>query len=680
MLPLFDKIKKICYNIYVIKKGKSFKSMNELERIKYLIDYLNQTTKAYDEGHPEISDEEWDTLYFELKALEESSGIVMTDSPTQVVNYQIVNSLEKVEHNHKMLSLDKTKELDVVKAFLGEHDYLAMCKMDGLTCSLHYVGGKLVSAETRGNGIIGENILHNALVISSIPNKIQYTDDLIVDGEIICSYDDFEKFSNEYKNPRNFASGSIRLLDSKECESRKLKFVAWDVIEGFEESTLHGKLQHLLYLGFTIVPYIENYGCDPSCVEYIKQMAKDANYPIDGVVFKFDNIAYGKSLGETSHHFKNAIAFKFYDETYPSTLIDIEWTMGRTGILTPVAVFDPIDIDGSTVERASLHNISVMEELSQGFERRGDIVHIYKANMIIPQVKSWEHIGDYSEEKHINIPTTCPICGHPTKISISDSGVKNLICENPQCAGKLINRLDHFCGKKGLDIKGLSKATLEKLIDWGWVDSIKDIYSLTSYRDEWIHKPGFGVKSVTNILTAIENSKHCELSSFICALGIPLIGSTYAKALSKLKNGWFQIREDIKSHLDFTKYDSFGPEMCVSLWNFDYTEADFLSENVLDIKNSLWKDPSMKEEDASLNNISVVITGKLSIFKNRAALQSAIEAAGGKVVGSVSKNTNYLINNDSTSTSSKNMSAQKLGIPIVTEAEFVEKFLKNFLT
>lgn len=650
--------------------------MNELERIKFLTEYLNKTTKEYDEDNPSISDKAWDELYFELKDLEDKTGIIMVDSPTQIINYQVVNFLEKIEHNHSMLSLDKTKEIDEVSAFLGKHEYIAMCKMDGLTCSLHYQNGNLVSAETRGNGVVGENILHNARVISSIPNKIKYTDELIVDGEIICSYADFEEFSSEYKNPRNFASGSIRLLDSKECAKRKLQFVAWDVINGFEEVTLHGKLQHLKMLGFTIVPYAEWCSVNEG-IEYVQNRAKELGYPIDGVVFKFDNIEYGKSLGATSHHFKNAIAYKFYDETYPTFLDYIEWTMGRTGILTPVAVFEPIDIDGSTVERASLHNVSVMEQLL-GKPYHGQPLEIFKANMIIPQVSSAikKNVDD-GIDTFFETLKVCPICGEPVQLEQSDSGVLNYVCPNSSCEGKLINRLDHFCGKKGLDIKGLSKATLEKLIDWGWIGNIREIFSLENFRSEWIKKPGFGPKSVDNILNAIEKSKTCELHSFITALGIPLIGSTYAKQMAKKEPCWFNIREDIAGRYDFTKWDGFGPEMCASLWRYNYDEADELAFEVLNIVNSLWKDPNVKEENVenSLDGVTVVITGKLQIYKNRSELQSAIEVAGGKVVGSVSKNTKYLINNDNTSTSSKNFSAQKLGIPILTEKEFVEKFL-----
>ena len=311
-------------------------------RIEELVTLLNDYTKLYDEGKPAISDKEWDDLYFELLSLEEETGLIFHNSPSQRVVFTAVSALEKKKHNHQMLSLDKTKDIAEVANFLHGAEYIAMNKMDGLTCSLRYIDGRLVSAETRGNGLTGEDILHNARVISNIPKAISYKEELIVDGEVICDYESFKEFASEYKNPRNFAAGSIRLLDAKECAERKLQFIAWDVIEGFKEKTLHGKLQHLKALGFTIVPYVE-YGSIEDMIKELKAKAQELSYPIDGVVFKFDDIEYGKSLGQTEHHFKNAIAFKFYDEEVETTLRDIEWTMGRTGILTPVAVYDDVE-------------------------------------------------------------------------------------------------------------------------------------------------------------------------------------------------------------------------------------------------------------------------------------------------------------------------------------------------
>ena len=366
--------------------------MNPVEQIQQLIGYLNFHTMMYDEGNPLISDTDWDKAYFELQELEKKYSIYFNNSPTQSISYEIVNSLEKVVHNHDMLSLEKTKALKEVKDFLGNVPYLAMCKMDGLTCSLKYENGYLVSAETRGNGKVGENILHNAKVIPSIPKQIPYTGTLVIDGEIICTKEDFKEFENEYANPRNFASGSIRLLDSNECSKRKLRFIAWDVIEGLNDGKyLSDKLLSLRDFGFIIVPYCgyDDYERD---ISEITQMAELFKYPIDGVVFKFDDVEYGRSLGQTSHHFKNALAFKFADDAMETELIDIEWTMGRTGVLTPVAIFNPIELEGSVVSRASLHNISIMEELL-GRPYVGQKVWVSKRNMIIPQIEKAEKLG-----------------------------------------------------------------------------------------------------------------------------------------------------------------------------------------------------------------------------------------------------------------------------------------------
>ena len=366
--------------------------MNPVEQIQQLIGYLNFHTMMYDEGNPLISDTDWDKAYFELQELEKKYSIYFNNSPTQSISYEVVNSLEKVVHNHDMLSLEKTKALNEVKDFLGNVPYLAMCKMDGLTCSLKYENGYLVSAETRGNGKVGENILHNARVIPSIPKRIPYTDTLIIDGEIICTKKDFEEFENEYANPRNFASGSIRLLDSNECSKIKLRFVAWDVIEGLEDSNfLSDKFVTLSEFGFTIVPYYVYNDCEEE-INKLTLEAEKLYYPIDGIVFKFDDVEYGRSLGQTSHHFKNALAFKFADDTMETELIDIEWTMGRTGVLTPVAIFNPIELEGSVVSRASLHNISIMEELL-GQPYVGQKVWVSKRNMIIPQIEKAEKLG-----------------------------------------------------------------------------------------------------------------------------------------------------------------------------------------------------------------------------------------------------------------------------------------------
>lgn len=650
--------------------------MTDLEQIiKELVEYLNHATKLYDEGIPEISDEEWDNKYFELASLERKTGLYLSNSPTQRIDYQVVSKLNKITHEHQMLSLQKSKEVAEIESFLGSKNWIALSKMDGLTCSLTYENGRLVRAETRGNGSVGEDILHNALVIPSIPKKLPVKERVVIDGEIICTYDDFKPFANDFKNPRNFAAGSIRLLDSQECAKRHLTFVAWDVLEPFQnvENTLMMQLGIAEKYGFYI-PAIEdsiNFISVEKAIEYIKEGSQKRSYPIDGVVFKFNDLNLRDTLGYTAHHFNNAIAFKFYDETYPSKMLNIEWTMGRTGTLTPVAVFEPIDIDGSTVERASLHNLSVMTEL-MGNPYVGQSIEVFKANMIIPQI-SWADLDNSSvkEDQLIHLPKVCPICGQSVEIRESDAGIKNIVCENPNCEGKLINRLDHFCGKKGLDIKGLSKATLGKLIDWGWINNLADIFELKNHKSEWMRQSGFGERSVQNILDAIEAAKSPTLDKFISSLGIPLIGNTVSKELIKHIKTYEEFRDKAKSHFNFSDYDGFADSKTLAIWHYNFSEADkiYLYLNI----------PPVEEEEKtanSLEGITVVITGKLSHYKNRAELQHEIEKVGGKVVSSVSKNTNYLINNDNTSTSTKNLTAKKLNVPILTEEEFIERFIK----
>ena len=645
-------------------------------RIRDLIYKLNYHTKKYDEGNPEISDKEWDDMYFELQDLENWTGLYFEDSPTQKVVFQEVSKLNKVEHNHPMLSLAKTKEISEVESFIGSKEYICMAKMDGLTCSLKYVGGKLVSAETRGNGQVGEDILHNALVVKNIPNRIEFEGELVIDGEIICTYSNFENFASEYKNPRNFASGSIRLLDSRECAKRNLSFVAWDCISGFVEPDskyLTNKLHKLQTLGFTIVPLaIDDDFYTPSIEDQIKKIQEESEelgYPLDGVVFKYDSCEEYDKMGRTDHHFKGGLAYKFYDEEYETVLTDVEWTMGRTGQLTPVALFLPIDADGSEISRASLHNISVMEEL--GIYFKGQKIFVFKANQIIPQISRMEDIYmDKSgvEYEYLHIPEICPVCGGPTEI-IQEVDSKVLYCSNPQCEGKLINKIEHFFGKKGLDAKGISKATIEKLIDFGWVTRIRDMFDLSRYKDEWKNISGFGEKSVSNILGAIETSRNCNLESVIAAAGIPLIGRTVAKDLASRFTSYGAFKENIEGSFDFSSLGGYGYEMNKSLKTFNYEELDYIVENYLNIKEDIKENYEKK-----LQNLVFCVTGKVSIWKNRDELSAFIESLGGKVTGSVSKNTNYLINNDVNSTSAKNNKAKELGIPIISEQTFMDNF------
>ena len=487
--------------------------IHNFDTMRELIDKLNYYTKLYDEGKSPISDKEWDDMYFQLQELEKEFGVVLANSPTRKIDYSVINQLNKVEHNHPMLSLAKTKNEDDIVNFLQGHDAIAMAKMDGLTCSIRYLDGALVSAETRGNGLVGEDITHNILFVKGVPAKIPIKDEVIIDGEVICTYKDFDKYSTDFANPRNFAAGSIRLLSNKECASRDLTFVAWDCIKGLDDcKKLSDKLFELNKLGFLFVPYLPLLK-DMIDIDHIKHSivllkdnAKEFDYPIDGIVFKYDDCACYQSLGYTGHHFRGGLAFKFYDEEYETYLRDIEWSMGKTGTLTPVAIFDPVDDGESIITRASLHNYNILFQ-TLGAPYIGQKIYVAKMNMIIPQITHADISIPLPEDvKILEVPVSCPICGAPTYLQ-NDF----VYCDNPNCEGKFINRLDHFCGKKGLDIKGLSKATLQKLINWGWVESIKDIFTLFKHSHEWYKKDGFGTKSVDNILTAIETAKYCEM-------------------------------------------------------------------------------------------------------------------------------------------------------------------------
>ena len=643
-----------------------------MEYYKSLIQELNNATKAYDEGHPIMTDAEWDLLYYTIEAYEQQHGFALPESPTQSISYEVVNELKKVEHSSPMLSLAKTKSIDELNEFIGDRTCFLSLKLDGLTLRLTYAAGRLTRAETRGNGIIGEDVTHNARVIKGIPKRLKIPANLVIDGEVICTDSDFSPFANEYKNSRNFAAGSLRLLDAKECAQRNLTFVAWDVVEGMEDDncfTIDNKLLNLTSYGrFYYVPFeyvAPNAPVTQNLIDHMVTLAKEKGYPIDGLVLKYCNIAYGKSLGATAHHWRNGIAFKFFDESYPSTLRNIEWSMGRTGQLTPIVIFDPIEMDGSTVSRASAHNLSILSELSNNKPCIGDTVYVFKSNEIIPQISKWENTG----VELLETPLTCPVCGGLVAHKCDNSS-EFLICANSECEGKLVNRLDHFCSKdRGLDIRGLSKATLEKLIEWGWVNSIIDLYRLEQYEEQWIKQPGFGPKSVRKVLNAIQASRTTTLNAFICSLGIPLIGRTISKQLLEIVSSYEDLREKIKNGYDFSQHTGFGYEKSNSLLEFNYTEADRL------YKLMIIETPVEEEKKETLDGLSFCITGKLSRVKNRDELVSIIEQNGGRFVKSVSKNVQYLINNDNTSTSTKNKEAQKLGIPIITEEEFFKMIL-----
>lgn len=651
--------------------------MKYSEQMRELIDKLNYYTLEYDKGTPKISDKEWDDLYFALQRLETLSGLVLPNSPTQKIDYQVVSKLDKVEHTHPMLSLDKTKNIEDIHNFVKRHDYICMAKLDGLTCALRYENGYLVRAETRGDGHIGENILHNAKVIRSIPKRIKLDGIVEVDGEIVCKKEDFEEFENEYKNPRNFAAGSIRLLNSAEVAKRNLTFVAWDWINNPCE-TLGEGLDKLDKSGFTTVPRYSIYAeHDIDYYDVIEGVKEDSlAYPIDGLVFKFNKVAEYRAAGATAHHPNGGLAFKFYDEETPSILTNVTYDISRTGVLTPVAEFETIEIDGSEVSRASLSNMSVMKELFGTYTPFiGTKVYVTKRNCIIPKIERIEEYKNFSPEWRNRIceyPKVCPICGQPTKIVTSDDGRETLVCDNDQCDGKLAAQLEHYCDMtKGMKIKGLSRTTIEKLMDWGFIDSLEDLYKLEDHKVEWVKKPGFGERSVSNILKAIEWSKSCELWQIISAIGCPLIGVTASKQLAAEFKTWDNFYSHIKqNNYSFEKLENFGYEMDYAIKHFN--KWDKLN-NIITTYGITFSEVK-ENNDSKLTGVTVVITGSLKHFKNRNELKDKIEAAGGKVASSVSGATTVLVNNNATSTSSKNVAAQKLGIPVLTEEDFLNKY------
>lgn len=637
---------------------------------KEKIELLNKATESYDAGTPFMTDREWDDLYFEVQNEERQQDFADANSPTQKVHFQLLNKLEKVNHNHPMLSLDKTKDWEVFCDYFRDKSAVIMPKCDGLTVSLKYENGKLVSAETRGNGVVGEDILHNALTISNIPKRIKYTYPLVVDGEVVCKKSIFkEQFAEKYANSRNFSAGSIRLLNSEECAKRQLSFIAWNVVGDFDGiESFADRMIELAELGFETV-YIWNLREDIIKNGIPQEELDEVPYDIDGLVGRFDDIAYGESLGTTSHHARAAYAFKFYDEEYETYLIDIEYEPSRNGELTPVAVFEDVDTGDSVINRASLHNLSIMSSLlGESFYMQP--ITVIKSNEIIPQIIRSED-GDGTR---FSLPEKCPVCGEPTEVHTSDSGVMTLYCSNDNCSAKIINQFEHFCGKTGLDIKGLSKKTLEKLIDWGWLYNYKDIFKLKCHRTEWEKKDGFGVKSVNNILQAIENSLDCTLDQYLCAIGIPLIGKSASKVLAEEVYSWDNFMELIDSgECDFTTLDGFGVEMDSAIKNFNYSYMGIETLGYYISPTYIQEEKSNSNID--LNGITFCITGKLNNYK-RDELKSLIQSMGGKVTDSVSKNTNFLITNTPDSGSSKNKKAKELGISILTEDEMI----KNYLT
>ena len=654
--------------------------MNKIERIKELTAFLNKCSHAYyNENEEIISDFEFDKLIDELKCLEEECGTVMANSPTQRVGYEVKSELKKVKHDHLMLSLDKTKSVSKLCSFLCDKQGILMIKADGLTISLHYKNGLLFSAETRGNGEIGEDVTHNAKVIANIPQKIDYKGDFIIDGEAIITYKTFEEINSKlpdddrYKNARNLASGSVRQLSSGIAAKRNIRFVAWKVISDIDDNDFTKKLEFARKLGFDVVPYRKIDGCSTDLkslmeqsIDALKEEANELDYPIDGMVIGFNDVKYGESSGYTKHHLRSQLAYKFYDEEIETVLKDIEWTMGKTGVLTPTAVFEPVEIDGTTVNRASLHNVSIMKALELSY---GDTITVYKANMIIPQV------SDNLDRTLTDIcipPEKCPICGGKTEIQ-KDKDSEVLVCINPECSGKLLGKLTQFCSKNAMDIRGLSEESLKKFIEMGWIRSFIDIYSLIELNGNRMkNMAGFGAKSVSNLKSAIEKSKDTDLERFVYALCIPGIGRAASKTISEYFKGSFEnfySKGLYNSSFDWTRLTDFGDITDHNIKTFaKYSDADMIWKLGMMMNFKCNDKPKCK----SLAGLTFVITGSFEKFANRNELKDLIESNGGKVSGSVSAKTSYLINNDITSESSKNKKAKELNIPIINETQFME--------
>lgn len=646
-----------------------------------LVNELNKFRNAYyNENKSLISDKEYDELFDKLQAMEEESGIIYANSPTQTVGYEVVSKLDKVKHDHPLLSLGKTTDMqDFIDYFHGKPTLL-MAKMDGLTCSLYYEDGELVRAESRGNGEIGEDITNNVKTFVNIPAHIPFKGKLWVDGEAIIDYGTFDEINSReetpYKNPRNLVSGSVRQLNSEIVAKRKVRFIAWKLYKSIsaEGNREFGKnsLNFMLInnLGFEVVPLMLCDNLSVQCelsIKTLKAQCEDLGYPIDGIVGMFDDIGYGNNLGMTGHHPKHSLAFKFYQERNETELIDIEWSTSRTGLINPVAIVEPVEIDGTTVSRATLNNVSIIKDLKLGI---GDTVTIIKSNQIIPKI-----MENLTQSDTYKIPSVCPCCGNPAVIK-NDNGRETLNCVNENCLARLHDKMSNFCSRDGMNIVGLSEERLKTLMELGYITDFESIYHIDRHRKELEQLEGFGKSSVNHLIEAIEASKECKLSAVLTAIGIPGIGKSSAKSLAKHS----------VAHKDGNVFETFINMACD---NYDWTQLEdfgavtsanintFIVENkstlipLVEILN-IAEDNADVVADNKLGGKSFCITGKLIHFANRDALVEEIEKYGGKIVSGVTAKTNYLITNDKDSGSSKNQKAAKYGTVIISEQEFIE--------
>ena len=641
----------------------------KLNRMKELIEILNNASRLYYQySTPIMTDFEYDKLYDELEKLEKETNTVLSNSPTQNVEPEVIDSLVKVEHPAPMLSLSKTKSISELASFLGNQEGLLSWKLDGLTIVLTYKDGKLSSGVTRGNGIIGEVITENVKKFKNIPLTIPYKGTLVVRGEAVIKYSDFNKMneeldddSSQYKNPRNLCSGSVRQLDSKVTAKRNVNCIIFALIESEKNFKLKSEeFEWLKSLGFDVVEYhkVTSNNLEEQ-VLYFKNKINEYDIPSDGLVLLYNDIEYGKQLGTTAKYPKNAIAFKWQDETAETKLIDVDWLVSRTGLINPVAVFEPVELEGTIVSRASLHNVSILQGLSLGI---GDTILVYKANMIIPQIAD-----NLTQSNSLAIPNKCPVCNHEARI-ISSNDVKYLYCMNDFCPAKLVKRLSQFTSRNAMNIEGLSDAIINKLADEGLIKTYADIYNLKRYKNDIISFEGFGEKSYDNLINSIEKSRNVKLANFIFALGIPDIGLSRAKLICKnYSNDINKIRN--LTFEELSKIDGIG-EIIAKEWIDTFNNEDFIKELELLLKEVNFTDTSI-DNNQPLKDLIFVITGSVNNFTNRDELVEYIETYGGKVVKAISNNVNYLINNDITSTSTKNTKAKELGIKIISENDLM---------
>ena len=643
-----------------------------MERIRELIDILNKASQAYYANDEEIMPNyEYDKLYDELVKLEGESGAVYPDSPTVNVGYKVVGFLPKVAHEQRMLSLDKTKEPAELREFLGESQGILSWKLDGLTIVLKFDGGKLVQAVTRGNGEIGEDVTHNAMHFAGIPQSIDYTEPISFRGEAIISYAEFDKINEKleegakYKNPRNLCSGTVRQLDSSVLKERKVEFNLFSVItddEGITGDSKHKAIDWAKAQGFVPVYYkiVDSENVEEA-VSWFKEQVSKNNLPSDGLVLTLDSISYSASLGVTSKFPKDSIALKWEDEIAVTKLIEISWNTSRTGLINPIAIFQPVELEGTTVNRASLHNLSIVKGLELGI---GDEITVYKANMIIPQVAE-----NLTRSNTFEMPGNCGVCGGETEV-VAQNGIEFLYCTNPNCKAQQVKALTHFVSRDAMNMEGFSEATVEKFVDQGFAGNYFELFNLHEKKDEIMALEGFGEKSATNLLASIEKSKTCMLHNFIYALGINHIGLVGAKLLCTHFDYDFPSIINAAEE-DLTTIDGFGSIMAHAVVSYFAEEKNrTMAEETVKLLNI----QKPKIESATLKGKTFVITGSLEKFENRKALQSYIESIGGKVASAVSNNTDYLINNDVESASSKNKKARELGVEIISEGSFVELF------